>query len=55
MNNGTLEYTGIERREMQRRVQQDRRVLIRFEPGKEPRRKTNGRRKGEDGDYCNHD
>jgi hypothetical protein len=54
MTNETA-YTGVERRVMQRRVQPDRRTLIRFEPDKEPRRKNSGRRKGEVGDYWDRD
>lgn len=50
MGNNSSNYSGVERRVMQRRVQKDRRVLIRFEPGKKVRRKTNDRRKGEAGD-----
>ena len=42
-------YEGPSRREGQRRINTDRRTDIRFEPGKEDRRKNAGRRKG-DGD-----
>lgn len=41
----TEPYSGPERRVVQRRKTQDRRVLIRYEPSKERRRKNNGRRK----------
>lgn len=44
-------HTGVERRVIQRRVQRDRRVLIRFQPGKGPRRKNSGRRKGDAGNH----
>ena len=47
MNDFTTSYAGPERRKEQRRKNPDRRALIRFEAGKEPRRKNNGRRKGE--------
>jgi len=47
IDNGT--YTGPERRREQRRKNPDRREEIRFEPGKEDRRKNKGRRKT-DGD-----
>lgn len=55
MDDKSSNYSGVERRVMQRRVKKDRRVLIRFEPGKELRRKTNGRRKGEVGDLWDSD
>ncbi|TGD73860.1 hypothetical protein E4634_06875 [Mangrovimicrobium sediminis] len=41
---GTPRYIGIERRHMTRRVRADRRMDVRFEPGKQDRRKNNGRR-----------
>ncbi len=44
MSDDTLSYSGPERRVKQRRKQTDRRVLIRFEQSKKPRRKNNGRR-----------
>lgn len=47
IDNGT--YNGPERRRDQRRKAQDRRVEIRFEPGKDDRRQGRGRRKT-DGD-----
>lgn len=47
IDNGT--YTGPERRREQRRKNPDRREEIRFEPGKDDRRKNKGRRKT-DGD-----
>lgn len=47
IDNGT--YNGPERRRDQRRKTQDRRVEIRFEPGKDDRRQGRGRR-NTDGD-----
>ncbi len=47
MINDNAPYSGSERRREQRRKQMDRRELIRFEPSKEPRRKSHGRRTGE--------
>lgn len=47
IDNGS--YNGPERRQEQRRKTTDRRVEIRFEPGKEDRRQSKGRRKT-DGD-----
>ncbi len=38
-------YTGPERRHFQRRVNKDRRQMIRFEPEREPRRSGDERRK----------
>ena len=46
-DNGT--YNGPEQRKEQRRKNTDRRLDIRFEPGKDDRRKNSGRRKT-DGD-----
>lgn len=40
-------YNGPERRKENRRKQPDRRENVRFEPGKEDRRKSRGRRKGD--------
>jgi hypothetical protein len=47
MNDYEAPYSGPERRSEQRRKLPDRRVELRFEPHKEPRRKNNGRRVGE--------
>jgi len=43
----TAEYFGPERRHRQRRQLVDRRMLVRWEPGKADRRQGYGRRKGE--------
>lgn len=45
----TDDYAGVDRREGPRRVNSDRRQDIRFEPGKDDRRRKPGRRKT-DGD-----
>lgn len=50
MNTNAVRYLGPEQRVEQRRKQQDRRGLIRFELDKEPRRRGCGRRQGEMGD-----
>jgi hypothetical protein len=55
MSDDASKHTGVERRVIQRRVQRDRRVLIRFLPGKEPRRKNSGRRKEDVGDLSDRD
>ena len=41
---GNKKYVGTERRRENRRQKQDRRVDVRFEPGKEDRRQRSGRR-----------
>lgn len=43
----TREYAGQERRKRDRRSTPDRRTEVRFEPGKDDRRQTDGRRKGD--------
>ena len=41
---GNKQYRGVERRKENRRKEADRRTEVRFEPGKEDRRQTPGRR-----------
>ena len=48
-------YNGPERRQEHRRKQSDRRVDIRFEPDKDSRRKSTGRRKADRDVWHQHD
>lgn len=47
MSGESTSHFGSERRREQRRKQADRRVELRFELDKDPRRKNHGRREGE--------
>lgn len=48
---GDTNYTGMERRSVHRRTGIDRRTDVRFEPGKDDRRKNHGRRHDDEDGY----
>lgn len=48
---GDKKYTGVERRREHRRTGIDRRTDVRFEPGKDDRRKNHGRRHDDEDGY----
>ena len=48
---GKTKYMGVERRRVHRRTGIDRRTDVRFEPGKDDRRKNHGRRHDDEDGY----
>lgn len=48
---GSKKYAGVERRREHRRTGIDRRTDVRFEPGKDDRRKNHGRRHDDEDGY----